>query len=766
MIITLRKIVQQVIAATTLDQALTIIVHQVKQAIAVEACSVYLYEAGNNRYTLAASDGLNLTMPEKAWSDHYQNLISLVGERREPINLKQATSHPLYCHSAAAANDDYSAFLGVPLIHYRRVLGVLVIQKRTSCLFDKDDSAFLVTLATRLAKVIFDTTAIDNINRQLSGKGPENSFIQGICGAPGIALGTIALLDPLADLKLVPDRRVQDIAAEEAAFRAAIDAVQEELRGGSERLAAELPGEALALFDFYAMLLDSGSLIADTLQRIHAGSWAPGAWRDAIAEHAEVFEHMEDPYLRTRAEDIRNVGRHLLSQLKMQITAPVQYPQHCILMGDTISIADIAAVPVEQLVGIVSHHGSTFSHAAVVARALGIPAVVSLAALPVERLDGKEIVVDGHNARIYIQPSNLIVENAERRIRKEQIVSSQLKLVQRLPAITLDGVKLPLYANIGLMQELAATRNSNTEGIGLFRTEFLFLPRETFPTEDEQYEIYREMLECFTPKPVTLRTLDVGGDKMLPYIAMEEENPFLGCRGIRFTLDHPEILLIQLRAMLRANAGLNNLNIMFPMVSRLGEIDEVLGLMARAYRELLDEGYAAATPKVGAMIEVPSAVYLTTALAKRLDFLSVGTNDLTQYMLAADRNNAQVATPYDSLHPAVLNAIRQVINDAHRQNKPVSVCGEMAGEPGAALLLLGMGVDALSMNSNSMTRVKMVIRNFTQYQARTLLNEALELDDGFAIDCLLKGALEEVDIVEDVKVAEWTVPGGFPQHPV
>jgi phosphotransferase system enzyme I (PtsP) len=254
------------------------------------------------------------------------------------------------------------------------------------------------------------------------------------------------------------------------------------------------------------------------------------------------------------------------------------------------------------------------------------------------------------------------------------------------------------------------------------------------------------MLAYFAPRPVTLRTLDVGGDKMLPYFPMQEENPFLGCRGIRFTLDHPEILLIQLRAMLRANAGLNNLQVLLPMISRIGEVDEALGLLARAYRELLDEGQAAAKPDVGAMIEVPSAVYLTSALAKRLDFFSVGTNDLTQYLLAVDRNNAQVSTPYDSLHPAVLHAVRQVIDAAHRQNRPVSVCGEMAGEPAAAVLLLGMGVDALSMNLTSLTRVKRVIRGFTGYRARLLLNEALTMEDGFAIDCLLRGALEEAGV--------------------
>jgi phosphotransferase system enzyme I (PtsP) len=747
--ITLRRIVQQVSAATSLDEALTIIVQQIRQAITVDVCSVYLSDRETHRYVLVAADGSESSpaAPEQARPDRYAGLIELVGERQEPVNLQQTMTHPRYAAATEnTENPEYPAFLGVPLIYYRRVLGVLVVQKRVAQLFDKDEVAFLITLAARLAHVIFEAAALDDVNRLLSGEGPEDAFIQGIQGAPGIAIGTVALLDPLAALNLVPDRPVQNLAAEEAAFAMAVSAVQDELHTGSARLAAELPCEALALFDFYLLLLESDSLIADTLQRIRAGNWAPGAWRDTIAERTQRFEQMEDPYLRARAEDIRNVGRHLLSQLKIQLKAPVQYPQRCILMGDTISIADMAAVPVEQLAGIVSHHGSAFSHAAVLARALSIPAVVSLAALPVERLDGSEIVVDGNRGRIYVRPSATVVAAVHRQLSEEQTLTTQLQALRDLPAIALDGARLALYANIGLMSELAGARSSGAEGIGLFRTEFIFLMREAFPSEDEQYEIYREMLQCFAPAPVTLRTLDIGGDKILPYFPIEEENPFLGCRGIRFTLDHPEILLIQMRAMLRANAGLNNLQMLFPMISRVGEIDEALGLLARAYRELLDEGQAAAKPTVGAMIEVPSAVYLASALSRRLDFLSIGTNDLTQYLLAVDRNNAQVATPYDSLHPAVINAVRQVIEDAHRQGKPVSVCGEMAGEPAAALLLLGMGVDALSMNPSRFAHVKRVIRGFTRAQAYLLLNEALTMEDGFAIDCLLNGALKEAGV--------------------
>jgi phosphotransferase system enzyme I (PtsP) len=241
---------------------------------------------------------------------------------------------------------------------------------------------------------------------------------------------------------------------------------------------------------------------------------------------------------------------------------------------------------------------------------------------------------------------------------------------------------------------------------------------------------------------VTIRTLDVGGDKILPYFAVEEDNPFLGCRGIRFSLEHPEIFLIQLRALLRANADFQNLQLLLPMITRVGEVDEALELLARAHEELVEEGQAVARPKVGAMIEVPSAVFLTRALAARVDFLSIGTNDLAQYMLAVDRTNAQVATPYDTLHPAVLDAIQKVIVDAHASGRTVTVCGEMAGEPGGALVLLGMGVDALSMSPSSIPRVKLAIRRVSAVRARAMTVQALEQEDGPQVSALLGATLE------------------------
>jgi phosphotransferase system, enzyme I, PtsP len=747
MLVTLRQIVQEVGTAKHLDDALDIIVHRVKAALPIDACAVYLTDVENHHYVLTAADGFNPASIGEVRIDRQEGLPGLVGERRELITVPDAAAHPRHHPSSATGEERYHSFLGVPLIHYHQVLGVLVAWKRAPGQFDKDEATFFVTIAAQLAKAIHDTSAVDEVSRMLSGELQGVAFIQGIQMAAGVAIGTAALLDPLARLDSIPDRPARDIAGEETAFRTAIAAVHEELRASSERLAADVPSEVRAVFDVYVMLLGDDGLVSDALARIHAGNWAPGAWRDTIAEHAKVFEQMEDPYLRAGAEDIRAIGQRVLLQLQGEAKASKHYPQRCVLVGDTVSITEIAAVPVGQLAGIVCMHGSALSHTAVMARALGIPAVVSLAPLPIGRLGGCEMVIDGDQGRLYIEPSSAVRDAFRRLIGEAQARSDRLMALRDLPAETPDGFRLPLYANIGLVSDTVAARACGAEGVGLYRTEYHFLLREAFPLEDEQYQIYREVLEVFAPGPVTLRTLDAGGDKILPYFPVQEDNPFLGCRGIRFSLDHPEIFLIQLRAMLRANAGLENLQVLFPMISRVGELDEALGLLARADRELLEEGVAAKKLRVGVMIEVPSAVFLASALAERVDFLSVGTNDLTQYLLAIDRNNAQVTTPYDGLHPAVLNAIHHVIKAAHLRGKPVSICGELAGDPAGALLLLGMGVDALSVSPAGLARIKLVIRSFTLQRARSLLDEALRMEDGFAIHRLLSGALEEAGVL-------------------
>ncbi len=740
----LRRIVQEVAGARDLEQALAIIVKRVKQAMAADVCSVYLADYAQRRHVLMATDGLNPAAVGQVSLAMGEGVVSVVAEAAEPLNIGNAPDHPRYRFVAETGEEFYHGFLGVPIIHHRKVLGVLVVRQRERRKFAEDEVAFLVTMAAQLAGAIAHAEASGGISR-MNGEGAtrlDGSVIDGLAGAPGVGIGTAMVIYPPADLDAVPDRKVTDVDAEIIAFKTAVATVQGEIQTWGERLSVHLSAEEQALFDAYGLMLSSSSLVDKVIAHIRAGNWASGALRDTIHEHARVFEDMDEPYLRERAEDIRDLGRRVLVCLQSAgRRKKPPYPERTVLVGEEITATMLAEVPRERLVAVVSASGSRSSHVAILARAMGVPALVGAHDLPVGRMEGRALIVDGYRGRVYMNPSEAVRAEYTRLAREEAELMAGLQGLRDLPAETPDGTRLPLYVNSGLISDVSPSLENGAEGIGLYRTEFPFMIRDRFPGEQEQRRIYRQVLEAFAPRPVVLRTLDVGGDKPLSYFPIKEDNPFLGWRGIRITLDHPEIFLVQLRAMLRASAGLDNLRLLLPMVSQLAEVDEAKRLVERAYRELVDASEQIAKPLLGVMVEVPSAVYQAAAIAQRVDFLSIGSNDLTQYLLAVDRNNARVAALYDALHPAVLQAIQQVVDAAHAQGKPVGVCGEMAGDPVAAVALLGMGVDNLSMSVASLPRVKWVIRNFTQAQARALLATVLRCDGADAVRQHLEQAL-------------------------
>jgi phosphotransferase system enzyme I (PtsP) len=740
-----RQIVKEVSHTTQLDEALSLVVQRAKSSMDANACSVYLNDTQTGQYLLMAADGLASAAVGKLRVSHNEGLVGWVAAHEEAINLSDAADHPGFRHFPETGDESFHGFMGAPIIHHGRVLGVMVAQKHERRRFDNDEAAFLATLATQLGGAISQLLAKWDFSRQLNGPSRGRIFIRGIACAPGVAIGNLVLSQP-ADLQSTSDRRASDRATEEGAFKAAVSAAKQELHTSRERMSAFLPGEILSLFDVHVMMLESARLNAATVARIRNGQWAQGALRDTILELAHVFEQTDVPYLAARAEDIRNIGRHILNHLQGAAPASGEYPKQCILAGMELSLAEISGVPRDRLAGIICMKGSALSHIAIICRALGIPAVMGLTDLPIGYLEDCKIAVDGNQGLVCINPSPADINEFRQRGQEEQAISAQLETLRDLPAQTVDGVAIPLHANLGIGANESPAQTGAYEGVGLYRTEFFFIARDTLPTEDEQYSLYRNLLESFAPKPVTIRTLDAGGDKKLPFFTIAETNPLLGCRGIRLTLDHPEIFLTQLRALLRANVGLNNLQILFPMISRVSEIDNALGLLERAYLELSSEGQAASKPQIGAMIEVPSAVYLIAALSSRVDFFSIGTNDLTQYLLAVDRNNPRVQGFYDNLHPAVIHVIHDIVKRAHLQNKPVGVCGEMAGNPASALLLVGIGVDSLSMNPSSLPRVKWTIRSFTRQQARQLANQALKIENEADTHQLLNNALNSVGL--------------------
>ncbi len=741
----LRRIVQKVNAAKTLQVALEIIVQEVRVAMKTEVCSVFLFDDDENSYTLMASEGLNQSAIGMKLL-RSEGLVGQVGLREEPINLEDAASHPKYRYLKESGEERFHAFLGVPIIHHRAILGVLVVQQQEVRFFDETEESFLITISAQLAGIIAHAEASGSLSRQETGSATKDTRFTGVAGAPGVAIGEAVVISPPAYLRSVPDRDADDIDVELQHLDRALKAVRKDMRETSNKLAPSLPREEMALFDVYLSMLDDSAIGAEVRAVIREGQWAQGALRQVIEEHVKNFEMMEDVYLRERAVDVRDLGRRVLAYLQEQDKRDVVYPDNSVLLSEELTPAMLGEIPRDKLVGLVSVKGSGNSHVAILARAMGVPTVMGAVDLPFTRLNAREVIIDGNLGRVYPLPSPELRGYYQEVVDQEKQFVAGLDVLRDKPCITKDQTRVSLWVNTGLMTDVARSLDRGAEGVGLYRTEVHFMIRERFPSESEQQKIYREQLQAFAPNPVTMRTLDIGGDKALSYFPIQEDNPFLGWRGIRVTLDHPEIFLVQVRAMLKASEGLNNLRIMLPMVSNVAEVEEALHLIHRAHGEVVSEGFDVKLPPIGVMIEVPAAIYLVKEFARRVDFLSVGSNDLTQYLLAVDRNNPRVAELYHSFHPAVLAALQSIVRDCKAEGAAISICGEMAGDPAAAILLLAMGYEVLSMNATNLPKIKWALRNVSTRWAKGLLDEVMTMDDAYVIQSCIELAMRKAGL--------------------
>ncbi len=739
----LKKIAQEVSQAKDLSQALNVIIDHVIAALHADSSSIFLVDDVKGEYVLLATMGLNPEMIGKARIKFGEGLVGLVGERGEPINVDNAFIHPNFLHLKQLSEESYKAFLGVPIIYQGELLGILIVQQKTVGFFAEDQEAFLVTLSAQLSGLIAEACAKGALQGMKKRRGKKTEMLLfGLPGAPGVAIGEAVVVYPPADLDSVPDRLIENSDAEIILFEAALSAAREEVMALQIRAKSALSAAESSLFDAYLRLLDSRALISEVEKEIKAGQWAQGALARVIKQRIVQFESLDDPYLKERAADIRDLGRRILAYIQETKREKREFPKNTILVSDEVTANALMEVPENCLVGVVSSRGSANSHVAILARALGLPTAMGVSGLPISELDGQEIIVDGYDGQIYVSPSAPIKKAFRQLALEEEQLDEELESLRELKAETQDGHCVALYVNAGLAAEGGLSLSVGAEGVGLYRTEMTFMVRDRFPSEEEQRVMYRQLLNTFSPRPVVMRTLDIGGDKMLPYFSIQEDNPFLGWRGIRITLDHPEIFLQQVRAMLHASVGIDNLSLLLPMISSMQEVIDSKKIIMQAHAELIEEGLKVKAPLIGLMIEVPAAIYQSYELAKQVDFLSVGSNDLIQFLLAVDRNNPRVANLYDGLHPSVLRALHQVAKAARKAKRPVSICGELASDPVAVVLLLAMGFDALSMNAKSLPRIKWVIRQFTLKNAQKLLKEALEMNDSIAIRSHVEMALE------------------------
>ena len=720
MLTRLREIVEKVASAPRLNEALDILVTDVCQAMETEVCSVYLADNDRRCYYLMATRGLKKPRGRTVALAFDEDLVGLVGRLAEPINLADAQKHPSFKYIPAVKEDRFRAFLGVPIIQRRQLLGVLVVQQRELRQFDESEESFLVTLATQIAGILSQSQL-----NALFGQYRQTR-IRALPASSGVAIAEGWMDVSLPLMEQVYEASTLDTASERERLTGALEEAANEFRRYSKRYAAGAQKETAAIFDLYSHLLSDARLRRELFAEVDKGAVAEWAVKKIIEKFAEQFAALSDGYLKERAGDLRTLGQRLLFHLDDSIQGPNTWPARIILVADELSATTLAEVPQDRLAGVVVRDGAANSHAAIMVRALGIPTVMGADIQP-SLLHGHTLIVDGYRGELLVDPEPVLLQEYQRLISEENELSRLAEDDLQRASELKSGERVKVMLNAGLSPEHEEKLGSFVDGIGLYRTEIPFMLQSGFPSEEEQVAQYQGMLQMFNSKPVTLRTLDIGADKQLPYMPISEENPCLGWRGIRITLDQPEIFLIQVRAMLRANAATGNLSILLPMVTSLEEVDEARRLIDRASREVEEMiGYAIPRPRLGVMLEVPSMVFMLPQLASRIDFISVGTNDLTQYLLAVDRNNTRVASMYDSLHPAVLRALAMIAHDAERFGIDLRLCGEMAGDPMCVTILIGLGYRHLSMNGRSVARVKYLLRRIDIEEAQELSRRSLD----------------------------------------
>ena len=564
-----------------------------------------------------------------------------------------------------------------------------------------------------------------------------------VCGIPasaGMALGPAHLYRPaLPEIEIC---NVADPNVEITRLAGALNAARKEIGVLAAKAERTAGAGKITIFDVHRMLLNDPDLVEQAKKAIREERInAEAAWLKVMKATVETYRSLDNAYLQGRAADVVDVGNRVLRQLTGEPRTSLFLDAPVLIVAHDLLPSDVARLDPEKVMGLVTVAGGSTSHAAILARSLGIPAVVGAGPAVSVVAHGAVIALDGDTGRIWLSPDEAVRQEIEMRRAQWLEKRRQIKEARLKPAVTMDGVGIHVTANIGNPHDALQALDQGAEGVGLFRTEYLYQDRRAAPTEEEQYAAYVAAAKAMQGRPLIIRTLDVGGDKPLFYVVgTSEGNPFLGERGIRFCLTHTEVFRPQLRALLRA-ARKGNIRIMFPMVAHLAELRAARALLEEARRELAKNGFACDRPvKTGIMIEVPAAVAMADQLAKEADFFSIGTNDLTQYVMAADRGNAAVALLSDNFHPAVLRMVRTAVEAGHRAGIPVGMCGELAAKPDAAPLLIGLGLDELSMSANSVPEIKAAIRKLSAAQYRDLAAKAMDQSDGDGVRQLLTHA--------------------------
>ncbi|ACM21835.1 GAF domain phosphoenolpyruvate--protein phosphotransferase PtsP [Geotalea daltonii FRC-32] len=750
---TLEDISGLILHSHDLQETLDNIVNLVAKRVGSDVCSIYLLEDDGETLRLKATKGLSRGSVGKITMKTSEGLTGLAVEDRSIIATDNAPLHPRYKYFRETREEKFLSFLGVPLFERKTPVGVLVVQTREARVFTPAEISTISTIAYQISSIVINAKLLDSIHQkekeraffaselekmkasEIKGRvHPEQekkrklASLIGTPVSPGFAWGKIYIFsrneNDGIDMEHAASR-----PEERKRFQIALEKAKIQTLYMEKRVAEVMSKEDAAIFHSHLMFLEDRGFITKITDSIDNGYSAGQAIREVVDYYVNAFAKMEDPYLRERSADMEDIGRRLLGALNGNSSSRKKFREKRIIVADDILPSDMATMDHEKVLGIVTERGNAGSHAAIMAKSLGIPAVVGIDGLMKQISPRNEVIVDGTSGHLYINPDQRIKEEYERLQRDFSLKQRELEGLRDLPAETVDGSRVFLRANIGLLNDVKVAQASGAEGVGLYRTEFPYMTRKTFPNRIEQYNLYRKIVEGFPSHPVTIRTLDIGGDKGLSYFPFpKEDNPFMGWRSIRVSLEEEDIFREQLAAILMASVH-GKITVMFPMISSVEEIRTVKRILEEVKDELTaDKKPFNPTIPLGVMVEIPAAVQIAHLLIREVDFFSIGTNDLIQYTLAADRNNPKVKQYYDPYHPAILHSIKRVADVAGAAGKKVSICGEMAADPINAILLLGMGISDFSLTAPYIPLIKQAILKITMAEAREISAAALQME--------------------------------------
>ncbi|MFH1796534.1 MAG: phosphoenolpyruvate--protein phosphotransferase [Pseudomonadota bacterium] len=707
------------------------IVREIAKNMVAEVCSLYVLRA-DSVLELYATEGLNPGSVHLAQLRLGQGLVGTIAASARALNLSDAQNHPAFAYLPETGEEIYNSFLGVPVLRAGRTLGVLVVQNKTKRTYRDDEVEALETIAMVIAEMIAagDLARLIRPGMELDLTRPAS--FKGLAFNEGVGLGHVVLHEPRI---VVTNLFNEDIEDELKRLDEALGSLRLSIDDMMSRREVAFEGEHRAVLEAYRMFAHDRGWVRRLEEAIHNGLSSEAAVEKVQSDMRARMTHMTDPYLRERMSDFDDLANRLLRQLMGRGPEMVaaSLPKDAIIVARQMGAAELLDYPREKLRGLVLEEGSVTSHVVIVARAMGIPVAGQLKGVVSMSENGDAIIVDGEDGTVQLRPQPDVEAAYAEKVRFRARRQELYRELRDKPSVSKDGIHVDLMMNAGLAVDLPQLAEAGAAGIGLFRTELQFMVAATFPRAEAQERLYREVIDAAKGKPVTFRTIDIGGDKVLPYFrgAAQEENPALGWRAIRLTLDRPGLLRTQVRALLRA-AGGGELRIMLPMVTQLDEISQAREIIDREVRHLSRHAYLLPTTlKMGAMVEVPALLWQLDELMEAVDFVSVGSNDLFQFVMATDRGNALLSDRFDPLSVPFLRVLKQIADAGARANTPVTLCGELAGRPISAMTLIGLGYRSISMSPAAIGPVKAMLTELQVGRLEDMLSAALAAGGAF-----------------------------------